>query len=171
MLFVEENTKLNILGVEYTLLEVDYVNKYEPVRGQINHMTAEILVDRHLPEKIKTVTLLHEILHAICDLLGYDDLGEDEEKIKGLSTALHQVLTEHDIIGKKLAGYTAKELIGELKQRKDTGVGEPSIFPEDGQEVRLYIDGKAMAERLAEGINKGSVTYTQEDEEVPNDTE
>lgn len=159
MLFVEDAKKLNILGVEYTLLEVDYVSKYEPVRGQINHMTAEILVDRNLPEKMKTVTLLHEILHAICDLLGYDDLGEDEEKIKGLSTALHQVLTTHAIIGKKLAGYTTQELINELNQRKD------------GQELCLRIDGKAMAECLAKSIAKATQPTAHEDEEAPHDTE
>lgn len=41
--------KINILGVEYTVLEVEVVNKEEPRKGEINFLTNEIRIDRQMP--------------------------------------------------------------------------------------------------------------------------
>ena len=88
---------INILGIEYNVEEVDVVNKTEPRLGEINYLTNEIRIDQSLPTDKKNQTLMHEIIHAICDLLGYDELGSDEEKVQGLATALHQVFTAQTI--------------------------------------------------------------------------
>ena len=155
MLNIESITKLNILGVEYALREVDCVSKYEPVRGQINHMSSEILLDRNLTDKMKTVTLLHEILHAICDLLGYDELGEDEAKISGLSTALHQVFTAHRLFDRDLSEYTTDELAEELKGREGVNSEVIDAICYDSPEINLRIEGSKLAERIVEGFQKG----------------
>ena len=88
---------LNILGVEYTVEEVPVVNKSEPRKGEINYITNEIKIDESMTKSLKNQTLMHEILHAVFDLLGYQELAADEEKVQGIATALHQVFTSQII--------------------------------------------------------------------------
>ena len=40
---------------------------------------------------------MHEIIHAVCDLQGLYDIGEDENKVQSLATALHQVFKDNAI--------------------------------------------------------------------------
>ena len=89
--------KINILGVTYTIEEVEVVNKSEPRRGEINFLTNEIKIDKNMPRSLKNQVLMHEILHATFDLLGFNDLAEDEEKVQSIATALHQILTTQTI--------------------------------------------------------------------------
>lgn len=84
---------INILGVIYQVKEVDTVNKTNPRRGEINFLTNEIRIDRSMPESLKEQVLMHEILHAIFDLLGFEDLGEDEKMVQSIATALHHVFS------------------------------------------------------------------------------
>lgn len=88
---------INILGVIYTIEEVDTVNKTNPRRGEINYLTNEIKIDKNMPETLKRQVLMHEILHAVFDLLGLDDLGEDEKMVQSIATALHQVFSAQTI--------------------------------------------------------------------------
>lgn len=89
--------EVNILGVVYQVSEVDVVNKEELRRGEINYMTNEIRIDRNLVQSAKEQTLMHEILHAVFDLLGLDELNADENKVQGIATALHHVFTSQAI--------------------------------------------------------------------------
>lgn len=91
--------EINILGVVYQVSEVDVVNREELRRGEINYMTNEIRIDRNLVQSAKEQTLMHEILHAVFDLLGLDELNADENKVQGIATALHHVLTSQAIFG------------------------------------------------------------------------
>lgn len=88
---------IEILGVTYTISEVDTVNKTNPRRGEINYLSNEIKIDKNMPMSLKNQVLMHEILHAVFDLLGLDDLSEDEEKVQSIATALHQVFTAQSI--------------------------------------------------------------------------
>ena len=89
--------ELNILGVKFTVEEVPVVDKGEPRKGEINYLTNEIKIDESMPVSLKNQTLMHEILHAVFDLLGYKELAEDEEKVQGIATALHQVFVSQTI--------------------------------------------------------------------------
>lgn len=91
------NKKINILGVIYEVQEVDVVNKVEPRRGEINYLTNVIRIDKNMPETLKEQVLMHEILHAVFDLIGLDELGEDEEKVQSIATALHHVFATQTI--------------------------------------------------------------------------
>lgn len=84
---------INILGVLYQVKEVDTVNKAEPRRGEINFLTNEIRIDRNMPESLKEQVLMHEILHAVLDLLGFDKLAQDEKKVQSIATALHHIFS------------------------------------------------------------------------------
>ena len=85
--------QINILGVSYTIEEVDTVNKTNPRRGEINYLTNEIKTDKNMPASLKEQVLMHEILHAVFDLIGLDKLSEDEKKVQSIATALHHVFS------------------------------------------------------------------------------
>ena len=89
--------EIDVLGVKFTVSEVDTVNKTNPRKGEIDYLTNEIRIDSNMPKTLKDQVLMHEILHAVFDLLGFDELAEDESKVQGLATALHQVFTSQII--------------------------------------------------------------------------
>lgn len=89
--------EVNILGVIYQVKEVDTVNKTDPRRGEINYLTNEIKIDKNMPKTLKEQVLMHEIMHAVFDLLGLYELGENEEKVQSIATALHHVFTSQTI--------------------------------------------------------------------------
>ncbi len=88
--------KINILGIPYEIREVDVVNKYDPADGEIDYENCVISIDRNLPTALKNQVLLHEVLHGILNLLGYREDAKDEQKVQGLATALHLLLTSTD---------------------------------------------------------------------------
>ena len=83
--------KINLLGVDITVNEVDVVCKEEPMRGVYNYLTATIKLDKNMPISMKNNVLIHELLHAMFDLLGYEDLRDDEQKVQAIATALNQL--------------------------------------------------------------------------------
>ncbi|MGC4018911.1 MAG: hypothetical protein QM793_06595 [Muricomes sp.] len=89
--------EINILGVFYTVEEVDTVNKTNPRRGEINYLSNVIKIDKNMPNSLKEQVLMHEILHAVFDLLGLDKLAENEKKVQSIATALHQVFSTQSI--------------------------------------------------------------------------
>ena len=89
--------EIDILGVKYTVSEVDTVNKTTPRKGEIDFLKSEILIDSTMPKTLKEQVLMHEILHAVFDLLGFDELGDDESQVQALATALHQVFTAQNV--------------------------------------------------------------------------
>lgn len=89
--------EINILGVIYTIEEVDIVDRYESKKGEIDFLTNTIKIDRNLSRTSKEQTLMHEILHATFDLLGLYDDCEDEQKVQCLATALHLIFTTQSI--------------------------------------------------------------------------
>lgn len=91
-----EDRQVKILGLTYCISEVDCVNKEELRRGEINFLTNEIRIDKSMPDDLKKQVLIHEILHAVFDQLGYEDLCTDESKVQGIATALHQILKDND---------------------------------------------------------------------------
>ncbi len=103
--------EINILGVVYQVNEVDVVDKEDLCKGKINYLTNEIRIDKGLVQSAKEQTLMHEILHAVFDLLGLDELNADESKVQGIATALHQIFTSQDIFESQpdTSGDPAKE--------------------------------------------------------------
>lgn len=134
--------EINILGVIYQVNEVDVVDKEELCKGKINYLTNEIRIDNGLVQSAKEQTLMHEILHAVFDLLGLDELNADENKVQGIATALHHVFTSQaifesqlttandpateryyeDLISGRVQARTGKEKIIQDVTRKDAGM-------------------------------------------------
>ena len=72
---------------------MDVVNKYDPADGEIDYENCVIKIDKHLPTPLKNQVLMHEVMHGILNLLGYMEDAKDEQKVQGLATALHLLLT------------------------------------------------------------------------------
>ena len=89
--------EIKILGVKYTVEEVECVSKEELRKGEVNFLTCRILIDKSMPKEMKEQVLMHEIMHAVFEMLGYDDLLTDECKVQGISAALHQIFTDQDV--------------------------------------------------------------------------
>ena len=95
---MDDNARtINILGVVFTVKEVDCVNKTDPRKGEIDYLTNEIRIDRNMPPSSKNQTLMHEILHGMFDLLGLEELRDDETKVQVMATALHQIFRAQDV--------------------------------------------------------------------------
>lgn len=134
--------EINILGVIYQVNEVDVVDKEELRKGKINYLTNEIRIDRGLTQSAKEQTLMHEILHAVFDLLGLYELNADENKVQSIATALHHVFTNQtifesqpvangdpaceryyeDLINGRVSARTGKEKIIQDVIEKDAGM-------------------------------------------------
>jgi len=97
---------IKILGLDYTVERVPYISKDEYRIGQIDYIKQQILLDDEISEEREKVVLLHEVLHGICEVLGLDELNNNETLIKSLSTALHQCLKDNPILTK---GYSYAE--------------------------------------------------------------
>jgi Zn-dependent peptidase ImmA (M78 family) len=91
--------KINILGIEYTIVEQKIVNANNEYLGLIDTHTQEIFLKKSLPEDKKLQTLYHEVLHAIFAQMGQYDLYENEQVIQQLATAIHQLHKDNDVKG------------------------------------------------------------------------
>ncbi len=88
---------IDILGIKYTVCEVECVNKTEPRKGEIDYLSCTIRIDRSMPDDLKRQTLMHEILPGMFEALGMYDLAQDEEKVQGIATALHQIFRRQKV--------------------------------------------------------------------------
>ena len=88
---------IDILGIPYHVKEVPVVSKDELRMGEINYLTNEILIDETLTTDMKGLVLMHEIVHAICDLTGNYEIGGNEQAVQSIATALYYVITNNGL--------------------------------------------------------------------------
>ena len=90
--------KLKILATEYDVEEVEQIDKYTRLLGQIEYTEQKIKIDKNISEDMKQETLLHEILHGILEKLGYDELNDDEQKVHSIASTMYLALKENKLI-------------------------------------------------------------------------
>ena len=90
--------KLKIMATEYSVEEVEQIDKYERLLGQINYSEQAIKIDKNISEDLKQEVLIHEILHGVLEKLGYVELNDDEQKVQSIASTLYLVLKENKII-------------------------------------------------------------------------
>ncbi len=112
--------QIKVFGLNYEIEEVDEIDSVEEgviIAGQIQHLQQKILIRKDLSKERKKVTLLHEILHAIFQQLGFNEEHDNEHLINSLSTALIQVLNDNKSMHKTLTeiiwtlGISMEELV------------------------------------------------------------
>ena len=76
---------ISICGIKFKIEQVSCVNKGDGgyTLGKIDFSTDVIQLDADLPEDKKLQVLIHEILHAVFDLTGNQEIGDDEKTVHG----------------------------------------------------------------------------------------
>jgi hypothetical protein len=93
-----EIKKMKILATEYDVEEVEQIDKYTRLLGQIQYTEQKIKIDKNISEDMKQEVLIHEILHGILEKLGYTQLNDDEQKVQSIASTMYLVLKENKII-------------------------------------------------------------------------
>ena len=135
--------KLNILGVEFTIIEVPVVNKDEPRKGEINYLTNEIRIDESMPLSLKNQTLMHEILHAV--------FLNDRPKMVGRSTKVEKgrcSMTYESVLD------TAFKELPEFKNEYDDFVSKDIIDNNSGMHIVFSYVFVPMVEKNIKANDK-----------------
>ena len=90
--------KIKIMATDYFIEEVEQIDKYQRLLGQIEYTEQKIKIDKNISEDMKKETLIHEILHGILEKLGYTEFNEDEQKVHSIASTMYLVLKENNII-------------------------------------------------------------------------
>lgn len=88
---------INILGLTYTIEEVEQVDKNTRLFGEVDFVKQTIKIEKGLTEEKKLNVLLHEVLHAIFAELNFTNENENEHLIQSLANALYQILKSNNI--------------------------------------------------------------------------
>lgn len=89
---------VKILATKYDVEEVEQIDKYTRLLGQIEYTEQKIKIDKNISEDMKQEVLLHEILHGILEKLGYEDLNGDEQKVHSIASTMYLVLKDNNLI-------------------------------------------------------------------------
>ncbi len=90
--------EVKILGIPYTVEEVESIPETIDTIGVCEVSKQKILIKKSLSKELKKQTLLHEILHALFWSMGEYELGENEKLVQSLATSLYQLFEENDFI-------------------------------------------------------------------------
>ena len=82
---------IDILGIDHHVNEIHLIDDDVNCLGMIDYKKQEISLRKDLMKDLRSVTLIHEILHGILEYTGNSELNKDEDLINRLSTAIYQV--------------------------------------------------------------------------------
>lgn len=99
---------INIIGIPYEVIEVDQIAKDQMLAGEIDFINQIIRLDKGLSSETKGQTLMHEILHGVCQGLGLYELGTNECAIQSIASALYQIFHEHLIFSFEMVSETER---------------------------------------------------------------
>lgn len=92
--------EIAIGGLKFKILFDNELTDNKEVFGEINHHTHIILLTNQtkkggkLTDEFIEQTLLHELTHAILEIMQERELNDNEKFINTFSTFLHQVITQ-----------------------------------------------------------------------------
>ena len=89
---------IKILGCQYDLSVVAGLAEKEELCGQIDYDNQLIRIAEDVGEHVKSVAVMHEVLHGIWKSLGEDKLRQNERVVDALANALVQVLRENPTV-------------------------------------------------------------------------
>lgn len=82
---------VRVLYQDYVVKRLDVIDRDDSILGMIDHVENVIYIKNNLTSEKGKVTLVHEILHAVFEQLGFDDEHDNKHLIKSLATGLYQV--------------------------------------------------------------------------------
>lgn len=94
-----DNVQLKILGLNYDLREVECIEHGTQDIGRVDFINQAIYIKKDLHNDRKKIVLIHEILHAIFEQLGFTEENENEQFINSLAVAIYELLkNNYDVI-------------------------------------------------------------------------
>ena len=85
--------KVKICGVPHEVVEVRDEFDSDCHFGQICYSECLIKVNKEMPDEMKQLTVVHEMMHGILNHLGYEDLANDEKFVCVLGNAINESFT------------------------------------------------------------------------------
>lgn len=86
---------IKILGMNYEIKEVDYIERERNLVGRFDEEMQEIRIRKDISEQFKEQTLIHELVHGILVSMGKLELHEDEVFVTNFSNILHQIIMDN----------------------------------------------------------------------------
>jgi hypothetical protein len=88
---------VKIGGLVYTIQECDDPRSEsdEKILGDISYTYERIRIERAIPDRVKRVVLLHEIVHGVLEHAGHE---QDEQLVQIIGYGLSQVLMDNQWI-------------------------------------------------------------------------
>lgn len=128
--------------VEYANKEqMDADNKY----GDCNHRREVIRLSRDMSVGRETEVLIHEIMHAICHVYGYNDDMKEEDTVTCISKGFAQVLMDNPFLVLKLDGQERRDAEHDKYQMEQ--IAKRRL--DRDQPVELTVNEKARAQAEA----------------------
>lgn len=87
---------VNICGIPHTVIECEDNFTTDVHFGQIEFAKCEIHINKDMPEAMKELTLVHEIMHGMLVMIGQAELGNDEQFVQTLATAINLTFAIRD---------------------------------------------------------------------------
>ncbi len=88
--------KINILGLDYKVKQVDEVSNSDYMMGLIDVEKQKILLCKGMTEQHKKQVLVHEAIHGTLNQLGYLKESDDEALVNSLSCSLCHIFAQID---------------------------------------------------------------------------
>lgn len=95
---MQEERKINILGINHTIEYTDIVDGDKNVLGMIDYHQGKIYIKEGLGKEIEESVIIHECIHGLLSALGHDELSEDEKLVTQLDNGIYQLFKENKII-------------------------------------------------------------------------
>ena len=87
---------VNICGIPHKVIE--HKDSFDGGHmGMIDHVLAEIYVNKDLTEEGKKETICHEIVHGILVHLGYTETSSNEQFVQAVGNAIYQAFDIKDL--------------------------------------------------------------------------
>ena len=66
--------------------------------GYLDEYKKRIVIDKGLPKHVKTLTLIHELTHALLIEMGEYELTNDERFVEGFSRQIYSFLQNNNVV-------------------------------------------------------------------------
>jgi hypothetical protein len=93
---------IRLCGMDVEVLETNPGAWAKNAMGRSDSVYGAIYLREDMPLTVKHSTLMHEVLHMICDTTGLVSISENETAISTLATSLHSFIRDNPEVIKKM---------------------------------------------------------------------
>lgn len=86
----DKKTKVKVCGIPFQVKEFEMNSRADMAMGRSDILSATIHLSKGLDKEIRELTLIHEWVHAILDIGGYDLESQNEQLVNHLANELYR---------------------------------------------------------------------------------